>query len=59
MDKILEELINPKEWLPIRLHEVEAHRHFECSEYEACLLLAGRKGWQGFTCKDCFIRILT
>lgn len=58
-NKPFQELINPKEWLQLRSKDiVEVHRHLTCPFYDICLNYAVQKDWNGFTCKDCFVRIL-
>ena len=59
MTRLFEELINPKEWIQLRSKDiVETHRHLYCKFYDTCLNFAAQKSWMGFTCKDCFVRVL-
>lgn len=37
----------------IEFKEVSLHRHINCERYERCLLKAGKKDWEGFSCIKC------
>jgi hypothetical protein len=47
------ELTTPINLEGSRKMSVEAHRNLFCSEYDACLNEAVKRGWNSFTCVRC------
>jgi len=39
--------------MPLKIYEVDAHRHPDCSFQNKCLGKAARKNWKSFSCIDC------
>ena len=46
-------VVNPVEWVQLRLESIEASRFLECRYYTVCLDLAAEKHWAGWTCREC------
>ena len=43
----------PQKWVRLNFDEVDEHRANRCKFEPECVLEAGIKQWQGFTCKYC------